>query len=170
MANLIVAPLVGFVLIPLAVVSSFAYLLSGFYLFGPLVSMVADMTVALVKRFSEIPRADIALPNFPPILCVSPESSAPRQQDLCRRGVSPQRFAFVCGDFGRTEQSIRHPDGEMLGRLSDAQVVRSDRDGAIKVLVNDDGLVVKTYRDHSLEPSESLSAEWSNIQKLASTW
>ena len=70
LSNLVVVPLVGFVLIPLSLVSSFAYIFSGHYLFAPLVSASTDLTVALVKLFANIPFAELRVPSFPPVLLV----------------------------------------------------------------------------------------------------
>ncbi len=54
LSNLVVVPLVGFVLIPLSLVSSFAYIFSGHYPFAPFVSATADLTIALVRLFAGI--------------------------------------------------------------------------------------------------------------------
>jgi len=65
-ANLFVAPLIGFVLIPLSVVSSFLYILTGHFIFTPIVSAVADASISLVRFFSGIPFADVKIPAVPP--------------------------------------------------------------------------------------------------------
>jgi competence protein ComEC len=70
LSNLLIVPLVGFVLVPLSLVSSFAYLLSGHYIFAPLVGASSDLTVALVRLFAGIPYAELRVPSFPPVLCV----------------------------------------------------------------------------------------------------
>jgi competence protein ComEC len=70
LANLIASPVIGFVLVGLAVVSSFTFLLTGHYLFAPFVSWTADVSVALVKLLAKAPFADIKLPAFPPLLCM----------------------------------------------------------------------------------------------------
>jgi competence protein ComEC len=70
LANLVAAPLIGFVLVSLAVVSSFIFLLTGDYLFAPLVSWTADASVALVKFLAKAPFADFRLRAFPPALCI----------------------------------------------------------------------------------------------------
>lgn len=69
LSNLVVVPLVGFVLIPLSLLSAFAYIFSGHYIFAPLVSASSDMTIALVKFFGTIPFAALSVPAFPPVLC-----------------------------------------------------------------------------------------------------
>ncbi len=70
LSNLVVVPLVGFVLIPLSLISSFAYIFSGHYIFAPLVSASSDLTIVLVKFFAGIPFADLRVPAFPSVLCI----------------------------------------------------------------------------------------------------
>jgi len=67
-ANLLVAPLIGFVVIPLALVSSYSYLLTGIYLFAPLVSAATDISLWLVRGLAKMPYADVAVPAFPLVL------------------------------------------------------------------------------------------------------
>lgn len=65
LANLIAGPLIGFILVPLSMISSFSYLLSGSFIFAPLVSLSADLSVALVRLMSKIPYAAVKFPSFP---------------------------------------------------------------------------------------------------------
>ena len=70
LSNLVVVPLVGFVVIPLSLISSFVYIFSGHYIFAPLVSVSSDLTIVIVKFFASIPFADLRVPAFPPVLCI----------------------------------------------------------------------------------------------------
>lgn len=70
LANLIAGPLIGLILVPLSMISSFSYLLSGSFIFAPLVSLSADLSVALVRLMSKIPYAAVKFPSFPPVLCI----------------------------------------------------------------------------------------------------
>jgi competence protein ComEC len=70
LANLIASPLIGLVLVSLAVISSFAFLFTGHYLFAPFVSWTADLSVSLVRLLAKVPFADVKLPAFPPVLCI----------------------------------------------------------------------------------------------------
>lgn len=70
LTNLISTPLICFVLVPLSLISSFSYILTGHYIFAPLVSFSADISVALVKLFAKIPFADFKIAAFPPVLCI----------------------------------------------------------------------------------------------------
>ena len=70
LANLIVAPLIGFVLVPLSLMSSFSFLAAGSYHLAPFVEWAAELSVALVKGMARIPFADLKIPAFPPVLCI----------------------------------------------------------------------------------------------------
>jgi competence protein ComEC len=70
LANLVAGPLIGFVLVPLSMISSFSYLLNGHFIFAPLVSLSADLSVALVRLMSKAPYAAVKFPAFPPVLCI----------------------------------------------------------------------------------------------------
>ena len=70
LSNLVVVPMVGFVLIPLSLISSFTYIFSGHYIFAPLVSVSSDMTIILVKFFASMPFAELRVQAFPPVLCI----------------------------------------------------------------------------------------------------
>jgi competence protein ComEC len=67
-SNLVIAPLIGFVLIPLSIISSFLFLITGHFVFTPLVSVISDISIYLVKLFSQIPFADLKMPAFPPVI------------------------------------------------------------------------------------------------------
>jgi competence protein ComEC len=64
-SNLLIAPLIGFILIPLSVVSSFIYIFTGHFLFNPIVSGIADAGIAMVKLFSGIPFAGLKVGAMP---------------------------------------------------------------------------------------------------------
>jgi competence protein ComEC len=68
LSNLLIAPFIGFILIPLSLFSSFLFLLTGHYILTPVVSTVSDMSICLVQLFSDIPFADIKMPAFPIIV------------------------------------------------------------------------------------------------------
>ncbi len=70
LSNLLVAPLIGFVLIPLSLMSSFSFLLTGYYIFGPFVAVSADLAVKLVILLSGIPFAAVSVASFPPALLI----------------------------------------------------------------------------------------------------
>ena len=67
-SNLLLTPIIGFVLIPLSILSSFLFLITGHYVFTPAVSIVSDISISLVKLMSAIPYSDIKIPDFPPIV------------------------------------------------------------------------------------------------------
>ncbi|MEJ2696367.1 MAG: DNA internalization-related competence protein ComEC/Rec2 [Candidatus Sulfobium sp.] len=70
LSNLLVAPLIGFVLVPLSLFSAFSFLATGAYIFAPLVGETAKLCVVLVRHIAEIPFAALPVPSFPPALCI----------------------------------------------------------------------------------------------------
>ena len=67
-SNLLVAPLIGFILIPMSVVAALFYLLTGYFVFSHLISIVTGASIYLVEMFARIPFADIKIPAFPAIV------------------------------------------------------------------------------------------------------
>lgn len=65
LSNLLITPLIGFVLLPLSLVSSFMFLFTGHYMFGSLVKTVTDITVFTVRFMAELPFSDIKIHAFP---------------------------------------------------------------------------------------------------------
>ena len=65
LSNLLITPLIGFVLLPLSLISSFVFLFTGHYMFGSLVKTVTDITVYSVRFMAELPFSDIKIPAFP---------------------------------------------------------------------------------------------------------
>jgi competence protein ComEC len=70
LSNLLVAPLIGFILVPLSLFSAFAFMATGIYIFAPVVGALAKMSVALVEQIARIPFAGLKVPSFPPALCI----------------------------------------------------------------------------------------------------
>lgn len=70
LSNLLMAPFIGFVLLPLALFSAFSFLATGAYLFAPMVGGAAKLSLGLVKLIAQIPFAGLAVPSFPPALCI----------------------------------------------------------------------------------------------------
>jgi competence protein ComEC len=66
LSNLIIGPLIGFLLIPLSVFSSLLFLITGHFATTPVVSAVAEAILALIRWFSKIPFAEVKIPAFPP--------------------------------------------------------------------------------------------------------
>lgn len=67
-SNILITPIIGFILIPLSVIPAFVFLITGHYPFLPLVSAVAETGVAAVQKLSEVPYADIKIQAFPPVI------------------------------------------------------------------------------------------------------
>ncbi|MBI1810978.1 MAG: DNA internalization-related competence protein ComEC/Rec2 [Nitrospirae bacterium] len=65
LSNLLITPLIGFLLLPLSLISSFMFLFTGHYMFGSLVKTVTDITVYSVRFMAEFQFSDIKIPAFP---------------------------------------------------------------------------------------------------------
>jgi competence protein ComEC len=71
LTNLLVAPLIGFTVIPLALLSSFSFITTGVYIGAPIVEASADFSLWLTHVMAKIPYASLLIPAFPPILLIS---------------------------------------------------------------------------------------------------
>jgi competence protein ComEC len=67
-SNLLIAPFIGLTLIPLSVISCFLFLITGHFVFTPVVSLLSDISVLSVRLLSHIPFAGINIPAFPVIV------------------------------------------------------------------------------------------------------
>jgi competence protein ComEC len=67
-SNLLVAPLIGFILIPLSVIAAFSYLLTGYFIFVPLIAVISKASIYLVKMLALVPFADMKIPSFPVVI------------------------------------------------------------------------------------------------------
>ena len=67
-SNLLITPVVGFILIPFSILSSFIYLTTGIYAFSSLISSISETIIYVVTLLSHIPFADINIPGFPIII------------------------------------------------------------------------------------------------------
>ncbi len=70
LANLVAAPLIGFVLVAFSVSSSFVFLFTGYFPLAPLIEQAATLSIRLVRLFSLVPYADVSVRAFPPVLCI----------------------------------------------------------------------------------------------------
>jgi competence protein ComEC len=67
-SNLVLGPLIGFVLIPVSVISAFVFLATGYYPFAAAIGILSDFSLEIIRRISDIPYADIKIPAFPPVI------------------------------------------------------------------------------------------------------
>ncbi|GAB4489900.1 MAG: DNA internalization-related competence protein ComEC/Rec2 [Thermodesulfovibrionales bacterium] len=65
LSNILVTPLVGFVIVPCSVIASFVWLLTGHYPFASVISLAAEFCLWLVKLLAMVPYADLRIPAFP---------------------------------------------------------------------------------------------------------
>jgi competence protein ComEC len=68
LSNLLVTPLVGFLLVPLSLVGVFLYLVTGAYVIGPVLDPVARLVLWFVERIGSFPHASLAVAQFPAAL------------------------------------------------------------------------------------------------------
>lgn len=71
LSNLLITPLVGFVLLPLALLSSFTFLLTGHFPFESVLGAVVTVVLSLISLFAEFRYAAIPIPAFPPALLIA---------------------------------------------------------------------------------------------------
>lgn len=69
-ANLVVSPLVGFLLVPCALLGSLSYLATGVFITAPLVEPLARAALWLTRAFASVPHASAGVPAFPPVIVV----------------------------------------------------------------------------------------------------
>ncbi len=65
LANLIITPFIGFILVPLALASSFIFIFTGYYPLSALIAFVTDTALSAVNIFASMPSAEIKIPAFP---------------------------------------------------------------------------------------------------------
>ncbi|MBI4824387.1 MAG: DNA internalization-related competence protein ComEC/Rec2 [Nitrospirae bacterium] len=63
--NLIVTPIVGFILVPVSLLDSLLYLMTGSSFTAPLIGNVSNLSIFLVRSFAGIPFSSVGVPAFP---------------------------------------------------------------------------------------------------------
>jgi competence protein ComEC len=66
--NLIITPVIGFVILPLSLVSSFVFLASGIFPFSSFIDAVTVLVLDVIRHIAQWSFVDIKIPAFPPIL------------------------------------------------------------------------------------------------------
>lgn len=70
LANLVITPFIGFVLVSLSLIAAFSYIFTGYYPFQSLVALSTEISIEGVKLFASVPFADIRIPAFPPVVII----------------------------------------------------------------------------------------------------
>lgn len=70
LTNLLIAPVIGFIVIPLSVLSSFIFLFTGKFVFDSLISFFTDYSIQLIKIFADIPYSSVNVPAIPLIIII----------------------------------------------------------------------------------------------------
>ncbi len=69
-ANIFITPFIGFILVPLSLLSAFVFMLSGHYPLQGLIAAITETAIRGVRLFASIPAADIKMPSFPLIAVI----------------------------------------------------------------------------------------------------
>ncbi|GAB4414623.1 MAG: DNA internalization-related competence protein ComEC/Rec2 [Thermodesulfovibrionales bacterium] len=69
-ANIFITPFIGFILVPLSLLSAFTFMLSGHYPLQGLVAAITETAIRGVRFFASIPAADMKIPSFPLIAVI----------------------------------------------------------------------------------------------------
>jgi beta-lactamase superfamily II metal-dependent hydrolase len=80
--------------------------------------------------------------------------------------VSPS-IALISAGRGN---SFGHPSQEVLQKLAGKRILRTDQDGAVKIVEKEEGLLVKTCREFMFQKADNIGMERDNIRKLFSLW
>lgn len=70
LANLIITPFIGFILVPLSLASSFIFIFTGHYPLSHLIVFLTETALSAVKIFASMPFAEIRIPAFPLIALI----------------------------------------------------------------------------------------------------
>ncbi|KAB2821323.1 MAG: MBL fold metallo-hydrolase, partial [Candidatus Dadabacteria bacterium] len=70
-ANLLFMPLIGFLLLPVALLAAFVFLFTGHYPFSDLIGPVTDLALKGVSLLASVPFADLKVPAVPVISVIS---------------------------------------------------------------------------------------------------
>lgn len=70
LANFLIAPFIGFVILPLSLFSAFVFIFTGHYLFSGVINAAASAAIYLVKFMAGVPFADIKMHAFPVIFLI----------------------------------------------------------------------------------------------------
>jgi beta-lactamase superfamily II metal-dependent hydrolase len=68
------------------------------------------------------------------------------------------------------DNSFGHPSQEVLQKLAGKRILRTDQDGAVKIVEKGGDLLVKTCREFMFQKADGFDMERDNIRKLFSIW
>jgi len=137
LSNLLITPLIGFVLLPLSLLSSCIFLFTGHYMFGSLVKTVTDITAYSVRFMAELPFSDIKIPAFPLFAViifyagfvfyffVSKKKLVPVITSLLMIAYLSAHIFLRGGEMGITYLDVGQGDGAVI-ELPDKKVVVMD--------------------------------------------
>ena len=68
------------------------------------------------------------------------------------------------------DNSFGHPSQEVLDKLEGKSILRTDQDGAVKIVEKGEDLLVKTCREFMFQKADNFETETGNIRKLFTVW
>ncbi|MBF0465306.1 MAG: DNA internalization-related competence protein ComEC/Rec2 [Nitrospirae bacterium] len=80
--------------------------------------------------------------------------------------VSPKISVISVGKCN----SYGHPSEDVIQRLNNSLILRTDTEGAVKITESDDGIKLETYAQTKLKKAFDLQSEIENIKKLYRMW
>ncbi len=69
-SNLIITPLIGFILVPLSLFSGFVFISTGYYPIHTILDLATEQALKGIRFFASMPLAEIKIPAFPPLVVV----------------------------------------------------------------------------------------------------
>jgi len=90
LSNLIVTPLIGFVILPIALLSSFTYLIFGFFPLRSFIDAATGLSLEMTKYMGSWQYAAIPVPTFPAILLLTFYAGLIGYAVINRNGDSPE--------------------------------------------------------------------------------
>ncbi|MFZ2197763.1 MAG: MBL fold metallo-hydrolase, partial [Thermodesulfovibrionales bacterium] len=87
-------------------------------------------------------------------------------QDDFLREVSPSVAVISAG----RDNAFGHPSQEVLDKFEGKNVLRTDQDGAVRIVEKGEDLIVKTCREFMFQRAVNFGMERDNIRKLFSVW
>lgn len=95
LANLLITPFIGFILVPLALLSTFIFIFTGSYPFEAAISNIADLSIEGIRLFAAIPFTDIKVHSFPLIVTVFFYSGLFVYLLMLKREDKTKRYALI---------------------------------------------------------------------------
>jgi competence protein ComEC len=116
LANLLITPFIGFIVVPLSLVSAFTFIFSGHYPFTTVIAALYEASIKGVMFCASVPFADMAVPAFPLVLVIVFYAGigvyllGGRRSSLLVVPLLPLIFFLVVTAAGRRDMSVTYLD------------------------------------------------------------